>query len=144
MTAKLAPAEITKVITQYHLIYRNLFKNLLKSSNMPIAQYHILDILAHEDSMRMGEISDFMSISRPNLTPLIDKLVSLQYVKRTSDKNDRRVIYVAITPKGRDALAVEQKSLVKNIQEMLSGFTTEEYDKFCTAISILIEIAGKL
>jgi len=144
MPQKLAPEEMTQVITQYHLIYRNLFKNLLKSSSMPIAQYHILDILSHESSMRMGEISDLMAISRPNLTPLIDKLVNLQYVKRTSDKNDRRVIYVAITQKGRDMLEVEQKALVENIQKMLKNFTAEEYDQFCLAISILIELANKM
>lgn len=138
------PAQVAKSLTDYHLVYRNLFKNLIKSATMPLTQYHILDMLANNPNMRMGEISQLMAISRPNLTPLIDKLVGMRYVDRVADHHDRRVTYINITPEGKAALEVEREAIERNVEQLCSRLTKEEYNNFSAAISTLVELSKKI
>lgn len=144
MQNKMKPTQVAEALTEYHLVYRNLFKNLIKSSTMPLTQYHILDMLSEHPNMRMGEISQLMAISRPNLTPLIDKLVNMHYVDRVADNHDRRVTYINITSEGQKALSVERTAIEHNVEQLCSKLSETEYKSFSAAILTLVEISKKL
>lgn len=139
----LTSGEIAQLLTEYHLVHRNLFKSLLKSTTMPLTQYHILSILERSRNMRMGEISQLMAISRPNLTPLVDKLVNLGYVDRIPDNHDRRVIYINITDSGREALEDEHAVIEQNVDNFCTQLTPDEYQAFGVALGSLVELAKK-
>ncbi len=136
--------DIAQLLTEYHLVHRNLFKALIKSSTMPLTQYHILDMLNKNRNIRMGEISQLMAISRPNLTPLIDKLVSLQYVDRIPDSHDRRVTYINITDAGRASLETERAAIESNVMHFCSRLSKEDYEAFCQSMETLVKLSNKL
>lgn len=95
---------------------------LLKSLFLTKTQFKILKTLAVWGMLRMGEMSNILSISRPNLTPSVDKLVELQYIERKADAKDRRVVFTAITAQGREAFLLEQDI----IDEMFAPSLKEE------------------
>ena len=131
-------------ITKYYLMHRSLLKTLMKVGKMPLAQYHILSLLTKNTSMRMGEISQIMAISRPNLTPLVDKLVSLGYVKRISDDHDRRVTYVSITSEGLEALQNEHDLISKSISKFTDRLNDEDRERLAEALDTFSEIASRV
>lgn len=133
--------ELAEYLFQYQLSYRSFFKNLFKSSTLPTAQYQILNILQEHKQMRMNEISTAMSISRPNLTPLIDKLVKSKSVKRVTDKHDRRVIYIVLTQKGSDILAAEKQSFSQHCAEVFANFSPNDFQRFSSALSALADLS---
>lgn len=144
MRSNTSSAQIAKALTEYHLVYRNFFKGIIKSSTMPLTQYHILTVLSDRSNMRMGEISQIMAISRPNLTPLIDKLVLTGYVERVSDSNDRRVTYINITSIGKKALQTERNAIGKSVEELTSKMTEDESIQFNEAIQTLSVLSKKM
>lgn len=73
----------------------------------PLAWYEILDGLAaaDEQSLRMGELSDLLPISKGGMTKLVDRIAASGYVERRACATDRRVSYVALTDSGAEILA---------------------------------------
>ncbi|MFZ1693014.1 MAG: MarR family transcriptional regulator [Flavobacteriales bacterium] len=69
-------------------------------------QYNILRILrGAKDRMKAQSVKERMIDRAPNATRLTDKLIAKGLVHRERCDEDRRVIYVRITPKGLDLLA---------------------------------------
>ncbi len=117
------------------LIYNQLFYRRIKTSISEEARlkygrtdgyYQILGILVSLGPMPISEIGKQLHISKPNMTPLIDKLVEDGWVKRSRSDKDRRVINVEITEEGKKFLFEARKVVEENIKENLSDLNEEE------------------
>ena len=140
---RMSSSEMANRLSQFLLVYRNMFKTLMKPQSLPLTQYHILEMLAQNENMRMGSISQKMAISRPNLTPLIDKLVARDFAVRLPDQHDRRVTYISITPAGRTALEKEHAAISKSIRSFIEQLTDKEYQDFCQSMDIISGLAQR-
>ena len=85
-------------------------------------QYNILRILNGADSpLSVQIIKDRMIDRSPNATRLMDKLYSKFYIDRKPCENDRRVVKIVITQKGKELLNSIpdnfNKKLLKNLNE---------------------------
>lgn len=96
--------------------------------NKEISRGHVnlLEILREKGPCTMTELGRVLSVSKPNITTLVDKLVGLEMVKRTFDENDRRLIYIELTDSGRDFLSELMETMKVNFGESLLKFTDDE------------------
>lgn len=102
-----------------------------KSKKSPVSsgiQFRLLEGLM-ACPMTPTDISYLHLISKPNVTTLISKLIDGGFATRSHDENDRRVIYVSITEKGKKVVlryrAVVKKYLLK-VWEQLDADEIED------------------
>ncbi len=69
--------------------------------DLTISQFGVLEVLYHLGSLSQSAIGAKLLKSGGNMTLVIDNLVKHGYVKRRRCENDRRVIWVDLTPSGR-------------------------------------------
>ncbi|MFZ5643597.1 MAG: MarR family winged helix-turn-helix transcriptional regulator [Bacillota bacterium] len=67
-----------------------------------LAQSFILFSLLEKDGLTLSEIGNRTSIENSSLTTMVDRLEKEELVRRSLDAQDRRVIRLFITDKGRD------------------------------------------
>jgi DNA-binding MarR family transcriptional regulator len=69
-------------------------------------QYNVLRILrgSHPARLACGEIAERMIARDPDITRLIDRMRARGLVDRVRSKQDRRVVEVGLTGRGRDVL----------------------------------------
>lgn len=81
-------------------------KFLRATAELTPNQYNALRILRGSDPARLacGDIADRMISRDPDITRLIDRLSRRGLVARVRSRQDRRVVEVAITEKGREVL----------------------------------------
>ncbi|MCM3004953.1 MarR family winged helix-turn-helix transcriptional regulator [Priestia koreensis] len=60
--------------------------------------------LENEEKMKMNEIADYLGITLGSATSMIDKLEKHDIVERTRSKEDRRIVSVQLTERGREVL----------------------------------------
>ncbi|MBL7963396.1 MAG: MarR family transcriptional regulator [Flavobacteriales bacterium] len=86
-------------------------------------QFNILRILrgAKGTLMSMQDVKCRMIDRSPNATRLADKLLAKGLMERERCEEDRRVVYVRITPKGLD--------LLKRMDQEVWGHFKEEYER---------------
>src|SRR5579864_4087214 len=96
-----------EIVSAYLNTFR-LFKQKLEMGHpfyqLPLAQIETLRFVEERNKVFMKDVADFLSITPPSATVLINNLVSLGYIKRHFSKNDRRTIHLTLTKKGKNIL----------------------------------------
>src|SRR5437868_835137 len=97
------------------------FARLFREHGLTPSQYNVLRILRGEGKpLPILEIADRMIATVPGITGLVDRLEGMNVVTRERSTEDRRVIFVAITPKGLDVLT-KLDDPVSEMHERLVG-----------------------
>lgn len=81
----------------------------------------------HPDSS-MRHIAEYLGITPPSVTSLVNGMVKGEYLKRVLDENDRRIVRLAITPKGKKNLKNAFKNMAERIRKALSALNKTEMD----------------
>ena len=75
----------------------------IRRRGMSLAGFNVLSILnqCEASGVPLNQLSDYLLVSRANITGLIDSLAARGFVKRSNDPQDRRVRRAAITASGK-------------------------------------------
>jgi len=112
-------------------------EQLFKQHGISAPKYNILRILrgergtgkCSEYGMPSLEIAERMITRVPDITRLVDGLEKEGLVTRKRCTEDRRVVYVGVTPKGLDLLGQIDEPLREVNRGLLAHFTREEIDE---------------
>ncbi len=85
-----------------------------------------------------------LSISKSQMTHLIDKLISLGIVARVPDTKDRRIINISLTDKGRKVLEEYRRLIRENIERKLSYLKHEELEELSLLLRKLRDLESKI
>jgi DNA-binding MarR family transcriptional regulator len=86
----------------------------------------IIYALFNHERMTMAEIAAKIGRDKSTVTALVDKLVKLGYVGKERDSRDTRVVYVALSDKGRELRPVFEAISAKVLGTFYSGVSEEE------------------
>jgi len=81
------------------------FHEIEKAVGIGGASLWALAEIAEKKDLTVSGLAKAMSIHQSTASNLMEKLESTAYVARTRSADDRRVVYLSLTDKGRDALA---------------------------------------
>jgi MarR family transcriptional regulator, 2-MHQ and catechol-resistance regulon repressor len=142
--------KLDKLVDSFYLIgplfRKTLFhhKKFLKQKSRPPSQYRVLRILKKRGAIPMSEIGRKVYISTSNMTSLIDRLVEEGLAERLPDKNDRRVINIAITEKGKEVVREWRKHENEKIRLKLAALSDEDLEKLYESIETIKIILYKI
>ena len=110
------------------LIHRKLLKADVDDTNKEISHQHfaIMGTIVETVKLPVSTIGNRLLIPKPQMTLLIDKLISLGFVGRLPDTKDRRIINISLTDKGKKALRELRRSMRNNIRKKLACLKDEE------------------
>ena len=143
-------SNLEKVSSDLFLLLVALNKNifnpheLMKNTYFPPSHGRVLFYLIHKGDSAISEIGRDLVISKPNMTPIIDKLESEGFISRFTDPNDRRIIRVTITSKATDFFNKQQLIGINTLSNKLSPLTSDDMHKLSLAISDMKEVLLKL
>jgi len=129
----------------FRSIRRKLLRTVLADIDLDITPLHIeiMKLLEGTERYNITEIGEKLQIARAQLTHLIDSLADLELVERQACKNDRRIINIALTGKGRSILE-EQGGYLKNaFKETLAGLNKKELQDISASLSKLRDVFSK-
>ena len=104
----------------------------------------VMRMLEDHERLSVSAIGDKQFISRPQMTHIVDKLVSLGMVERTIDEDDRRVINVVLTDTGRKIMRQCDAIIRNSVRQSLSALDDKDIEEMSAALSKLAEIGSKL
>jgi len=134
------------ILLFFPLFYKNILKLAHKKTvkNPLNMQLRMLSMLTLTGMMQPSEIGIRMGISKPNVSALIDKAAELGYLERRPDEEDRRVIHIVITAKGRKFVANRFQVVRKSIKNNLSGLNSDDLDSLNLALDTFKKIISKM
>ena len=110
---------------------------------MPLSHVQVLVMLDHRGSLSITEISNSFGIAKPNITPLVDRLIEEGLVMRERNSADRRVVNVVICEKGRERLADIYRDLCDNLFDWTRTLSQEDMTAFNEALETIVRLLRK-
>lgn len=112
-------------------IHNKLFdpSELAKHAALPFSHIKVLFFLTKHNNASISDIAGTLSVSRSNMTPIIDKLLEEGVIDRYTDPNDRRVYRVKLTDKGYEFIKCHEEVIKSNISKKLSGLDMDSLDR---------------
>ncbi|MGE5628420.1 MAG: MarR family winged helix-turn-helix transcriptional regulator [Solirubrobacterales bacterium] len=95
-------------------------------NDISVTEIHTIEAIGMYGSKTMSEVAGILKITVGTLTTAINHLVRKQYVERNKSEEDRRVVYISLTKKGKLAYRVHQKFHSDMVKETIQGLTEEE------------------
>jgi DNA-binding MarR family transcriptional regulator len=119
-------------------------KFLKATADLTNNQYNVLRILrgSHPVRLACSEIADRMIDRDPDITRLVDRLSRRGLVTRSRSRQDRRVVEVGITEKGRDLLRGLDPYINRMPQAMVGHLGPMKLKQLRTLLEQLIDGLG--
>lgn len=110
-------------------IARRLQKNFKQAGiEITIEQWSVLYHLWKEDGQSQQQLCDATFRDKPSITRLVDNLEKLGLVKRTANKNDRRINKICITPEAEKLQVQTMEVANQTLNEALHGVTNGQVE----------------
>jgi len=120
------------------LFERQLYLNL----DSTFIRYTILKILVIRGATKPSEIATLTNTKKHNITPLIEHMRKEKLVITRRSRQDRRVVYITVTDKGRELYKQAEPVVEKTIQQVMHGINKSnalEFEKFLDIIQDNLE-----
>ena len=122
--------EIAKMAGAIHRELSHKLDSICSGGRLTISHMVILELLAERESSNMSELSKTLNFTMPAATAIIDKMIELGLVKRDRSTEDRRIVVVSLTAKGKDSAKKLTKSRHDMVREVFSVMTEQEKKQY--------------
>ena len=106
-------------------------------NDVSITEVHTIEAIGMYEKKMMSEVAKNLDITVGTLTVAVNKLVKKDYVQRFKSEDDKRIVLIGLTKKGRLLYRVHDKFPKDMVRETINGMSEDE-------TRILAEALGRL
>ncbi len=126
------------------LFHRTLLRVESQGHNPNSSDFRVLGILMRHGPLPMSRIGEWIGISKPNMTSVIDRLIVEGWVERRQDQKDRRIIEVGLTPQGKMYVDDRWREARESARKKLSTLSEAERKTLYDSLESVRVILSKL
>lgn len=105
------------------LMRRKMASATKDDGSMNWLQMNALSLISEHEGVTMKEVAAFMKVSAPSATSFVNRLVKMQWVERTDDVTNRKLVRLKVTQAGKQILTekiAQKKQMMRGIVSLLS------------------------
>lgn len=146
MDSNIVDSIIENIFHVFPLTYKKFLKTDLEGVEPGMSNLHFLIIrtLCRTGALPISEIGKRLMIPRPQMTHLIDQLITLDMVVRLPGTHDRRITNIDLTEKGKIILEKCVQVLRQNITGKMESLDEKELQELSSLLARLNEITSKI
>lgn len=135
--------EMSVIIPKLH---REFLHGPLKStmtSEISFQQIVVLHIIIENGPLKMSEIARLLFITTSAATGIVDRMVKSGFLKRALEPEDRRVVNIMLTQKGKRTIITVLKERRKIMIEVFKNFTFQERESYYRMVKKIYALISK-
>ncbi len=132
-------AEVENSLRMVNIIVRKRGRQILADFEVTPPQLDALNFL-NRQSLTMGELGQKMHLACSTATDLIDRMERNGLIVRERDTQDRRVIRLYITDRGREIISQVVEARKRYLAEVLANVPPEQRQALKHSLSILYDL----
>lgn len=130
--------QVLEAILYLYTESRRITKELAKRADLTGPQLTVVKLLEAFGDLSLSELSDRIRAQNSTVTGIIDRMERESLVTRERSKEDRRVVYIKLTPKGRELareIPIEPMEVFKSALETLSQQEMKDLLRIMTKVA---------
>jgi DNA-binding MarR family transcriptional regulator len=108
-------------------------------SELSITEVHTIEAIGMYTERTMSEVAQKLKITVSTLTTAINKLIKKGYVERKRIEEDRRVVLVKLTKKGKLAYRIHEKFHREMVNTAIDGLNLQEEELLISSLNKINE-----
>lgn len=134
--------EVDKMKDKYIVYFMSKIKyKMLHFIEMKLKENNLEDLIPshgniltalyeNDEKLTMKQIAEIIGKDKSTITPLVNKLVDLGYIKKEKKELDKRVTYIILTERGKE-IETKFNAISKEVSmTAYNGFSAEEKEIF--------------
>ena len=113
-------------------------------SDLSPSQYEVFGTIARRGDLKLSDLAAIEGINPTLLSRIVAKLEADQLVTRAPDAEDRRVVHVVPTAKGRRRYEQIRNARTDAVSLAIAGLTDAERRRLAAALPVLESLAATL
>lgn len=109
------------------------------ADKMRLSQIKVLKIISVHQRLSMADIAEQLNITPASTTSLVDGLVKQNWLVRIPDSEDRRKVYIEMSPEKKQIWDTFHQKGMNKMTEYLSVLTEEQQKQFTLILETLVE-----
>lgn len=118
--------------------HRDFIKEKFKISAL---EMELIQFVVQNGAQKMKTVSEYFDIKLSTLTSIIDKAENQRILKRTNSKEDRRVVFLDYTRKGKNIYEEYGKFLHETAMRMQNSLNDERFNHFVESMETFTKIS---
>jgi DNA-binding MarR family transcriptional regulator len=120
------------------------FIHYAKSHGHSMSQIGALFAIHRQGTCAVNDIGEYLGISPPAASQMLNRLVEQGLIQRTEDPEDRRLKRLVLTDKGQETVQQSIRARQHWLQRLAESLTMEEQAEVSAALDLLNEKAAML
>lgn len=113
--------------------------SIVNESGLSPAQMHTVEIIGHNQNMRMKELAERLGVTTGTLTVGVDKLEKLGLVERKPHESDRRSWLIVLTSAGKEMYEQHHKYHQEFTNEISNDLTMSQIENLSEYLNIILK-----
>jgi DNA-binding MarR family transcriptional regulator len=105
--------------------------------DLSVTEIHTIEAIGMYDPRSMSEVAADLGITVGTLTTAINRLINKGYVDRKRIEEDRRVVQIQLTKKGKLAYRIHEKFHVDMVKQTMDDLSENEEEVLITSLEKL-------
>jgi len=111
----------------------------LEPFNVTIPEWKLLGQLYDDGSMKLADLAHRLGVEPPLITALVDQLEKKKMVLRKSEKKDKRVKLISLTPQAAKEMPKIELAIRLCMRTLVDGITPLEMMTYLKVLARIIE-----
>jgi len=128
---------VSKLFQEVICLLKQSMSKIFEDTNITPPQGMVIRILSNHNKMKISELSSKLGLSNSTVSGIIDRLEKQGMVERERSLEDKRVVYVNISPGFHDMHKTFQNRANENIKNIMNKGTPEDLHHIIEGLSTL-------
>lgn len=129
--------EVARLFQEVMHLFKHNMKKFLGDAGISAPQGMVIGLLSKNKKMKITELSSKLCLSNSTVSGIIDRLEAQEMVVRERSNEDKRVVYVSISPNFENMHKVLHKQMEENVQNIINQGSPEELQKISEGLITL-------
>jgi DNA-binding MarR family transcriptional regulator len=131
-----------EVLDSVPLVWRVIRAEFRKhgAKEISVPQYRILAFVFRNEGASLSEVGDYIGLTLPTMSELVDGLVTRGLISRRTDREDRRRMTLALTEAGRARHESARTETMAYLEGRLRQLSTSERATITLAMRMLRDV----
>ena len=108
--------------------------------HLSLSQLRVLYFLRRRSRASLSEVADYLDVTRPTMSAMVERLVQRGLVDRISDPAERRRIILTLTPTGEAEMERVYDATLQTVADRLEGLSEVQLQQVRAGLDILSSI----
>jgi len=127
------------IFTTGKLIRNRIFRNYTghaedKFCELSLPQIHLVNVTRERGQATIKELSEFLGVSPPSASAMVDRLVEKGILVREQSREDRRKVLVSLSGRAEDVLENVEEAIFRSFVDLVEKIGPDTARKWCEVL----------